>query len=81
VLEVIVAGEVDAELRRELERSGLIVVVREHPPQSAALAMLADVDNRSGATVLVAGDLLAADSRNPALECLSQLRCQVLLVN
>ncbi len=81
VLEVVVAGELDAALRRELERSGLIVVVREHPPQSGPLAMLADIDNRPGATVLVAGDLPAEDSRSSVLEGLSQLRCQVLLVN
>lgn len=81
VLEVVVAGELDAALRRELEATGLVVVVREHPAHSEVPAMLGDVDDRPGNTVLVAGDLPEGGSRAAALQGLSRMRCQVLLVN
>lgn len=81
LLEVVVAGGLGAPLQGDLERTGLRLEVREHPPGAGVLAMLPDIDNRPGNTVLVAGDLSTADDRNLVLESLSRLRCHVLLVN
>lgn len=81
LLELMVAGTLDAAARSELEAAGLTVRVHEFPARTDVQTMLAAIEDRSGNYILVPGDLFAAEERKLLLQRLTQLRAQVLLVN
>lgn len=81
MLELVVAGDIDNDLADTIELQG--IRLNRHPMPAAAgiVELLQQVENRAGNTLLIAGDLPAGADRSRLLEALSQMRCQVLLVN
>ena len=81
VLELVAAGDLDTSLLNTIEQHG--IRLNRHPMLAGAgiVELLQQVENRPGNTLLIAGDLPAGADRARLLEALSQLRCQVLLVN